>query len=38
MNIKLSFNGVLRLKSWDFASVLRLASMSGTWLGTWDPI
>jgi hypothetical protein len=25
------FNDVLKLKSWDFASVLGLANMSGTW-------
>ena len=25
------FNGFLRLKSWDFASMLGLADMSGTW-------
>ena len=27
----LYFNGFLRLKSWDFASMLRLTDMSGTW-------
>ena len=30
MDIKPYCNGFLRLKSWDFASMLGLASMSGT--------
>ena len=34
--LKLYFDGLLRLKSWDFASMLRLVDMNGT--GTWDPI
>jgi hypothetical protein len=25
------FNGFLKLKNWDFASMLGLANMSGTW-------